>query len=629
MKKQLLLFILFFLPFFVNAQLFVDNTTLTPAQLVQNVLSGGGVTITNVTFNGTAANANMVRDQVGFFTTDAQPTNLGLNSGLILSTGNAQAALGPNNNGGFTQATTTDNFPVQGDPDLFILAGNTIRNVCILEFDFVSSGPEIRFNFVFASEEYNEYVCADVNDSFGFFLRGPGITGPFSNNSKNIALVSGTNVPISINTVNNGMVGAFGDIVNCGNGSGLVNSAFFINNPQIATSTIQYDGFTTLITAVSDVECGETYHIKLAIANVGDNLFDSAVFLEAESFDSDPFDLGADYVESGGTALCVGDEGELNTGLDAAIPHEWYLGPDLIVGETGPIYTVTEPGDYTVIAYPFGLACPVSDTITIEFYPAIPVAEPIDLENCVANNVYDLTLNTPIVLNGLDSFQFELNYALTAEDIDFLNFIPNPSAYVSTGPGQTIYVSVVDIFSGSECISIQSFELIEVPCTLDPQSLDLVLCDEVTVGDDFEIFDLTQNNDEALNGLDPTLYEVTYHNTQPDANTGDFPISSANTYNGTNETIYVRVAEIAFPGNYGTDSFTLTVNPLPQISDVVATICSEETFTITPDSSGSNVIPTGTTYTWTVSSPVGITGASDETNPQTSISQTLTNTTAA
>ncbi|RXR34018.1 hypothetical protein EQG68_03005, partial [Flavobacterium piscinae] len=619
MKKLLLLSFFLILPFCVHAQLFVNNTTFTPAQLVQDVLLGGGVTVSNITFNGSAVNATVARDQAGYFTTGVTPTNLGINSGIILSTGNAQLALGPNNQNNASQVTAT---PSAGDADLASLANGGIQNTSILEFDFIPTGTELSFNFVFGSEEYPEFVNSTFNDVFGFFLSGPGIAGPFSGGAINIALIPSTTIPITINTVNGGFANGCPAVL-----PGGANSGFYVNN--CGGTSIQYDGFTTVLTASATVECGELYHIKLAVANVGDNGWDSAVFLQANSFNVNPIDLGSDFVEVGGTALCVGDTVELNTGLDASITHEWYFGPDLIVGETSPTLVVSEPGDYTVIAYPYGPACPITDTITIEYYPPLPVAEPIDLENCAPNNVYDLTVNTPIVLNGLDPFAFELNYALTEEDFEFFNYIPNPTAYVSTGSGQVIYVGVVDIFSGSECSVIQSFQLIELPCTLDPQPLDLVLCDEVTPGDDFEIFDLTENDDDALGGLDPALYEVTYHNTQVDANTGDFPISPANIYNGTNETIFVRVVEIAFPSNFGTNSFTLTVNPLPEIAAISQEICSENTFSVTPDGSGSNVIPTGTTYTWTVLSPSGITGASDEATAQTSISQTLTNITTA
>ncbi|MFZ1331183.1 MAG: choice-of-anchor L domain-containing protein, partial [Flavobacteriales bacterium] len=186
----------------VNAQLVVTNTQ-TPAQLVQNVLMGGGVTATNITFNGTSGNS--VDQQIASFNSAA--SNAGIPNGLILSTGNTAQAVGPNN------AVRAD-LAIPGtrtDADLSALSGGlTIDDAAVLEFNFVPTGGSISFNFVFASEEYPGYVCGTVNDAFGFFLSGPGITGPFSNGAMNLALIPGTNVPVTINTVNSGIVGAQG-----------------------------------------------------------------------------------------------------------------------------------------------------------------------------------------------------------------------------------------------------------------------------------------------------------------------------------------------------------------------------------------------------------------------------------
>ena len=268
MKKRLL-FLFIFVSSLSNAQLIVDNTTQTPAQLVQNTLLGSGISVSNVTFNGSASNAAMVRDQVGHFL-NGNATNIGLNNGVILSTGKATVAIGPNNSGNKTLVTS---LPMGGDPDLSAIASGTINTKAVIEFDFVPTGNTVSFNFVFASEEYLEYVGSSFNDVFGFFLSGPGITGPFTNNAKNIALIPTTSSPISINNVNS-----------------TSNPAFYINNGTGATpninSTIQFDGFTTVLTANSNVQCGETYHIKLAISNVSDSSIDSAVFLQAGSFTS-------------------------------------------------------------------------------------------------------------------------------------------------------------------------------------------------------------------------------------------------------------------------------------------------------------------------------------------------------
>lgn len=255
----------------INAQLVVDDTP-TPTQLVQNVLLGGGVTASNITFTGNV-------DARASFT--ATGSNLGLAAGVILSTGVAANASGT----GFDFASD----PTSGltDADLEDLSGQIISDATILEFDFIPTGDTLRFRYVFGSEEYPEYVCDIFNDAFGFFLSGPGITGPFSNNAKNIAVVPGTtNIPITINSVNSGVPGDFNDptICDASDPNWVNNNIYYVDN-EFGT-TITYDGFTTVLTAFSLVQCGQLYHIKLAIGDGGDDGFDSAVFLEAGSFTS-------------------------------------------------------------------------------------------------------------------------------------------------------------------------------------------------------------------------------------------------------------------------------------------------------------------------------------------------------
>jgi len=199
-RITLLLFLLFSL--FVNAQLTVNNTTVTPQQLVQNVLLGSGITVTNVKFNGSTANASVSRDQAGLFNGGVS-TNLGINSGVILATGKAQVAIGPNGAGSSSNPTAN---PLEGDPDLALLSGQTIRNVAILEFDFIPQGQNLSFQYVFASEEYPEYSASGYNDTFGFFLSGPGISGPYSGGARNIALIPSSTTAININNVNNGII---------------------------------------------------------------------------------------------------------------------------------------------------------------------------------------------------------------------------------------------------------------------------------------------------------------------------------------------------------------------------------------------------------------------------------------
>jgi gliding motility-associated-like protein len=265
----------------LQAQLAVQNT-LSPQQLLETVLLGAGVTVSNVTFNG--GDPTLINEQIGSFTGAAG--SIGLDAGVILSSGDVQVALGPNTGGGTTLGGGNFGF---GDPDLQVLAGVTTNDASILEFDFIPVGDSITFRYVFASEEYNEYVCGTVNDVFGFFLSGPGLNGPFTDGAVNLALVPGTTVPVSINTVNNGTVGANGQLQNCVDldPNWTANNIYYLDNGT--SFEVQFDGQTVVLTASSQVICGETYHIKLAIADGGDTAFDSGVFLEAGSFTSVPF----------------------------------------------------------------------------------------------------------------------------------------------------------------------------------------------------------------------------------------------------------------------------------------------------------------------------------------------------
>jgi gliding motility-associated-like protein len=251
------------------AQLVVDNT-ITVQQLVEDVLLGGGVTVSNITFNGQPASQTNI--QIGSFNGSA--CNVGLPEGLTLSSGDIGIALGPNTESGFTLPAGGIGGP--NDADLDQASSSTTFDRAVLEFDFVPAGDSLLFNYVFGSEEYLEWVSAGFNDVFGFFLSGPGISGPYSNNAMNIALVPGTAQPVSIDNVNN--------IANpsyyVDNGDGF--TAPFNSDPQY----IQFDGFTVPLTARALVQCGQPYHIKIAIADAGDPILDSSVFLEGGSFSS-------------------------------------------------------------------------------------------------------------------------------------------------------------------------------------------------------------------------------------------------------------------------------------------------------------------------------------------------------
>jgi gliding motility-associated-like protein len=320
---------------FIYSQLNV-TTTMTPEELVQNVLAGSGVTVSNVTFNGQPG--SILTTQCGFF--NGVNSNVGINSGMIIGSGDVNVAVGPNDQGGATLGFA-DLIVV--DQDLEDIATTDLNDHGILEFDFIPIGDTISFKYVFGSEEYNEYVCSDFNDVFGFFISGPGINGTFTNNGENIAIIPGTTTPVAINTINNGSAGDFGDEGNCDqiDPNWQAYSVFFNNNSQ---QSVQYDGMTVVLTAFSPVTCGETYHIKIAIADAFDASYDSGVFLQAGSLTSTGLNIDLSTV-TGDTIIY-----ENCTSADFVFTR-----PQSMIDETTVVNyvlsgTATEGVDYTNLA---------------------------------------------------------------------------------------------------------------------------------------------------------------------------------------------------------------------------------------------------------------------------------------
>ncbi|HYG50578.1 MAG TPA: choice-of-anchor L domain-containing protein, partial [Flavobacteriales bacterium] len=282
MKRKTLHTLVFTIMFggFCQAQIVPDNT-ITPLDLVQNYLVGPGITVTSVTFNG--APGTTTNPQIGYFTGS---NSTGLDSGIVISNGSIMSIVGPNNIG----STSTSYGMVSSDPDLNAISSVSVYDHGLLEFDFIPTGDSVKFSYVFGSEEYMEYVFSGVNDAFGIFLSGPGISGPYSLGAQNIATLPGVGIPISIDNVNL-----------------YANPAYYVDNPIGSSSFyIEYDGYTVKLTAKCAVTCGSTYHIKFAIGDGGDNIYDSGVFIEAGSFTS------------------------VGTTVDASIPPVFGAGPNSV-----------------------------------------------------------------------------------------------------------------------------------------------------------------------------------------------------------------------------------------------------------------------------------------------------------
>lgn len=244
------------------------DSTLTPNQYINNLV-GLGVSYGGVSFQGDG-------QAIGFFS--GASANLGFGSGIIMATGPVMEAVDPLFFGALDQDEVLTNMP-----DLTAMVPPTCtfggaNDGSILEFTFVPQSTPVSFRYIFASDEYPNWVCSQYNDAFAFLISGPGIVG-----TQNLALVPGTNDPITISTINNGNVGGSG---NAGNDPCiLTNSQYFNTNPP---TDINYNGFTEVLTAVADVIPCSTYTLRLLLADYCDTGLSSAVFLEANSFGAAP-----------------------------------------------------------------------------------------------------------------------------------------------------------------------------------------------------------------------------------------------------------------------------------------------------------------------------------------------------
>jgi gliding motility-associated-like protein len=253
-----------------------------PVSILENYFFGPGVEVLNVTYQGDP-------ESVGFF--DDGTANIGIDRGIIMTTGRATNAQGTgatfSNN--LTNASWQTATGVDSDADLGAISNNpasTVNDGAFYIIDFIPTFDTLTFTYIFGSEEYLEYVGSDFNDVFGFFISGPGITGPYSNSSKNIALIPNTNTPVAINNVNNG-----------------TNSTWYVNNPVGTNNTIQYDGRTKALTATAIVQPCQPYKIKLKISDISDASLDSGVFLAAGSFKTKGLSFNLDIVSKDSTIV--------------------------------------------------------------------------------------------------------------------------------------------------------------------------------------------------------------------------------------------------------------------------------------------------------------------------------------
>lgn len=335
--------------FNATAQLTINNTTNTVSQLVNGILvpSSGGTTVSNITFGGVYNQSS--RYQIGYFSTaGTTATQMGIGSGVVLTTGHTSElplTLGVDPRAAqYTRnyvSCTTGEIRKGGtcpnvQNDLNVLAGGgTYYNTAVLEFDFVPVLGSVSFRYIFGSEEYSDnsglinYQCSDYSDRFGFLLSGPGISGGqgYTNDAKNIARLGNGSI-VSINSVNNGVVGSSGggpSAAKC-----LAANAAWVNGSPTADylGTIdgtQMNGNTRVLTVYQNgLTPGQTYHIKLIIMDLSDGAYESVVYLEAGSFTTSVSGLPVELTDF--TGECNANNGvQLNWTTETERNNDYFL----------------------------------------------------------------------------------------------------------------------------------------------------------------------------------------------------------------------------------------------------------------------------------------------------------------
>lgn len=526
------------------------NSTLTAEELTIEVLIDGGEcsTISNFQLKENLEDTfPSVNRSWGYF--EKGNSNFPFEKGIVLTSGKAKDVEGPNS----PNIASYGGYSWTGDMQATVLANYTTNNATVFEFDFVPYGNEISFRYIFASEEYPTFSCnGDYNDVFGFIISGPGITNDPGLAGKNIALLP-NNDYVTINNVNDDYCG---------------DDEYYVPGPF---AYIEHGGRTEVLTAYSEVIPGETYHIRLLIADAGDTQYDSAVFLEAGSFN-----LGSTIVNLEGEELgeeynvCGVDEYTLIVQVGAEnVSYQWSFNGVEIPGATDQSYTATEPGYYSVEI--ISNSCSIIKGTNLNF-ANLPIVSDVESFACDPSGTHTFDLTQ---LQAEISQETNLNYSFYstlegAQTEDLNTIILNPTNYNVTNQA-TVYARVVN--------AIGCFDVVEISLNVgagpETQAALYETCD--SDDDGFAEFDLTTYNNQIVTSGTVGL-NFQYFISEADALNGANPIPNPTNYtNITNpQMIYVKVYSLDANGDMSCQSIeelTLKVNEFPLFQNWNVNVC--------------------------------------------------------
>ncbi len=516
--KTLYKLLFLFLPAFMFSQnVRVDSQTYTPQQLVEDILIHSTCIDNVVVTNVVGGNFGTNDKSFGYF--EANGSSFPFQSGIVLSTGKIANAQGPN-----TSLSDDNASGWTGDNDLetILNESNTI-NATILEFDFTSVASQVSFRYIFASEEYqedNSNTC-QYSDLFGFLIRPVG-TSQYTN----IAVVPNTQIPVKVTTVHPEIPG----------GCDAINEFYFEswNGP---TAPINFNGQTKILTATADVVPNQTYHVKLVIADEQNYRYDSAVFLEAGSFQLST-DLGPNLLTSAGNGLCENETYQLDASQINADTFKWFKNDSELTGETNPTLTVSEPGTYNVEVTLVN-GCVTYGEVVIEYFePIIPTDA--TLTECDQNQdgitFYNLYNAEGIIASNSQDL-YVADFFLTQNNaINNTNPITNPNNFQNTTPNQIVFARVQ---SRSRC-----FEIAQLQLSISSNTVNIVpqtTCDDAPTDGytNFNLNDITASFQSQV----PAGATASYFLTEADAFSNTNALSSP--YRNTiqdSQTLFVKIS---------------------------------------------------------------------------------------
>ena len=552
--------------FDASAQAISVNDSYTARQLVENILLNSScANVSNFqvkgdTFSGTQNSYGYFNNQGGSFP---------FREGVVLSTWSSKNSEGPflRNRGGGNSSWTGDS-----DLDQALGISNTV-NATVLEFDITALTDFISFDYIFASNEYQDDFPCNYSDGFAFLIKEINTASYV-----NLAVLPGTSIPVSSKSIRpliNPIPISTEPIKSCG-----PENEFYFGGYNNATSSINYAGQTKTLTAQTKVEPGKIYHIKLVIADQRNQYYDSAVFLKAGSF-LPKIDLGPDRLLATNNPICFGESYTIDAKLPASLgyTYRWFK-DNVAFANNSSSYTATTPGVYK-LEVQLAPGCIASEEIKIEYTTEIDLND-TSLSQCDIDadgiSIFNLTKVDAIVKNNVINLSTVVYYETLVGAMAKTNPITNPKTYSNKFVNQSVFARVSNSFN---CVNYAEVKLIISNTAIAVQN-PIPTCDTDGTNDGFSQFNLSgQATPQILTGL-PAGLLVEYYLNQTDAiaQQNQLPNIFKNTIQNQ-QTIYARI--VNGPDCYAITPIVLKVNTFnpPNFQDETVIICKANSINLT------------------------------------------------